>query len=1102
MVTITILNSEKCLEKLLEKRGMICPYGKALYKYQISYLEFKQIQQVLRDTFKNQNLNRVSNSWASLFTIYVAEWFRREYKEGWTWEPILNSLWVIEMPVNTRNDLVTKGLNFWKRPLVKYTKANNYLGSIFKEGGFPSRLLKDDGNKYISIFQKVISLYLENKSAPYELRDVIQQELKSLPQAFEYDETLELVIEIVKLIIEKVEEFDLDKHKDPIVVLDQKSKYWRNEFPLPIDDDKEIVDKFLRNLFESASVEVTKHKEFRQSQKCINYFTENFQHLFTAIHLPQELNFKVDQDFELFKTRGQLVVKEGWQGRSQFLCVGYLSHQDKKIVAEINRGFSSEIRRKVYTEKLYLCLEIDGLTIDHIELEHTALDFDTLPIGFTIAKQPKYIAQGAFKTQETEILLSLPIDASFDLTNSEDHPQQVGGFQNFNLYKINGLQHILTQDGDSIEVKCGHDKTEFEQLLFRAHNLSQLKTTPSMAFTGKPVLRNYGDKLYLGQQDLESVPLHLILGKQMLTLKNLNGENLLKKQVIILPPSFKVETKAGYKLEEAEICITSDAQIQIEVLNPDTLLNISNSGLIYKCSIRCLEVPLELKLKITFKFGGEFLLSVPFPARGIKLVNDHGEMKSKEFVISDLISTELIVYSYERPTTFCFEVLLKSKKNHEQNPPFYRAKIKVKQGISFINLYDFIEEIKGILSLSDDLDSYVICTIYNHEMKSTWNIKHYGRQLSWGKLLDAYYDPERTIQQSNIALKPQFMSLIQPQLEAQDLILGNFWEGGKSFQLPELDMSLAPYLLIPAKGTTLFRPKLIPKFDYVQDIQVEGLTKSIRNFGQNTESIDQYVQNLNFDGKEELWSYVQAIFDNYEYLPLNTFEVLKSLARNFDALAITVFKLDLPLEILRRFETELSVLWYLIPISSWNNAIDQLIHSWTKIADDDGYYGKNKARKLLNNMKKITPLLDESFHEFYLNGTKEFGPLGRLDFLQNYIFEGKNLGGKENCEYQHLLHRHKADTENGEWPNDLSINRWEYFSSIQQLPFKINLASQWNKDVVYFPFCLAYLNVVKNSKFEINPKEILHIKQIILFDEQWFNFIFSSVVKYLILETK
>lgn len=112
------------------------------------------------------------------------------------------------------------------------------------------------------------------------------------------------------------------------------------------------------------------------------------------------------------------------------------------------------------------------------------------------------------------------------------------------------------------------------------------------------------------------------------------------------------------------------------------------------------------------------------------------------------------------------------------------------------------------------------------------------------------------------------------------------------------------------------------------------------------------------------------------------------------------------------------------------------------------------------------------------------------------------MGGKENCEYQHLLHRHKADTENGEWPNDLSINRWEYFSSIQQLPFKINLASQWNKDVVYFPFCLAYLNVVKNSKFEINPKEILHIKQIILFDEQWFNFIFSSVVKYLILETK
>lgn len=44
----------------------------ALYKYQISYLEFKQIQQVLRDTFKNQNLNRVSNKPELVYLLFMS----------------------------------------------------------------------------------------------------------------------------------------------------------------------------------------------------------------------------------------------------------------------------------------------------------------------------------------------------------------------------------------------------------------------------------------------------------------------------------------------------------------------------------------------------------------------------------------------------------------------------------------------------------------------------------------------------------------------------------------------------------------------------------------------------------------------------------------------------------------------------------------------------------------------------------------------------------------------------------------------------------------------------------------------------------------------
>lgn len=237
-------SSRQYLAQILKTRGLTSADARVLYQYQLSFPEFKEIENILKTSFQFQNINRIGDEWANLFTLYAAEWFRREYTAKWTWDPILTALDIRDLPVNTRNEVVIKGLRFWKRPIIKYSKANNYLGSIFKEGGFPSRLLKEDGNRYIAIFQKVTSLYLENKSHIDELRAEVQQELKTLPQAFEHDETLSLVLDIVRLIIEKVENCQLTALQDPITTLDQQSKHWRNEFPLPIDEDQTIVEDF------------------------------------------------------------------------------------------------------------------------------------------------------------------------------------------------------------------------------------------------------------------------------------------------------------------------------------------------------------------------------------------------------------------------------------------------------------------------------------------------------------------------------------------------------------------------------------------------------------------------------------------------------------------------------------------------------------------------------------------------------------------------------------------------------------------------------------------------------------------------------------------
>lgn len=1092
----------KYLEQILTTRGLTSADGRVLYQYQLSFREFKEIENILKKSFLFQNLNHIGDEWAKLFTLYSSEWFRREYTAKWTWDPILSALDIVDLPVNTRNEVVSKGLRFWKRPVIKYSKANNYLGSIFKEGGFPSRLLKEDDNRYISIFQKVTSLYLDNKSHIDELRAEIQQELKTLPQAFEHDETLSLVIDIVKLIIEKVEKYGLNVQQDPITILDQESKYWRKEFPLPIDEDQTIVDDFLRHLFKSTSEEISKYHKLRQALKCSHHLSEDFKYLSSTIYLPEELSFTLNEDVELRRTRGNLVIKEGLNHKSQFLCTTYLSQQNNKVIAEINRGFSKDIHRQSHNEALYLCLEVDGVVLGDIELEDTAIDFDTLPVAFELQEKPKYIAQGALKTKASEILISLPTGATFINTASPEAPQCVGQFLTFKFYKIREQQRILTQDDDQIIIKCGHSDIEFEQLLFGANNISTLETSPSLAFTGKPTLKTYGIYTLFREKDqIEGIPLHLLLGQQMLTLKNRQGESLFKKKVVILPQHFKVMVQAGTTLDQAILYIESDAEIHIEVLNPHSSLEYEKTGISYKCEVQCAVVPLALNLKVTFKFGGECIFTVPFPARGLKLINEQKEVTSKDLVIHDLLNTELKVYSYDRPAKLCFEIVLKTKKNQSHDVPFYRTQIKVKQGISSINLYEFVEDVKGVLALDDDLDSYVECMVRYHDSEKKWNIRHYAKQLNWGENIQAYYEKNSVNENARLSFKPQVMSLVQPQVKPLDLIEKNEWVG-KAFQLPNLDMNLAPYLLIPAKASTLFRAKLIPKFNYPEDADMDALTVATRAFGQNRLSIKHFIQAVSYDSDEVFWRHVEALLYNYDHLPLNTFEVLKGLATNYDQLAIAIFKFDLSLDILRRFETELSVLWYLIPVSSWQNATNQLIQYWQKILIDDGAFGRGKAENILKRLKNLTPLLAESFHPFYLNNQRSFGPGYNFQLLNDCIFEGKFWGGVENSEYQRMLQRNHSATEEQEWPTALSQNKWIYFNCMQKLPFSSQLASQWNKDVVYLPFCLAYMNVKHQSQFQLSAYEVLQLKQTVAFDEQWFNQIFSSVVKYLILQAK
>ena len=84
------------LAQILTTRGLTSADARVLYQYQLSFAEFKEMENFLKKSFPFQNINRIGDEWAKLFTLYAAEWFRREYTATWTWDPILPALNIVD----------------------------------------------------------------------------------------------------------------------------------------------------------------------------------------------------------------------------------------------------------------------------------------------------------------------------------------------------------------------------------------------------------------------------------------------------------------------------------------------------------------------------------------------------------------------------------------------------------------------------------------------------------------------------------------------------------------------------------------------------------------------------------------------------------------------------------------------------------------------------------------------------------------------------------------------------------------------------------------------------------------------------------------------
>lgn len=147
------LSTSAWLTRFLTNRHHKKQQNVSLYQYQMTQAEYQSLRQCLTHSRTYAFSKEPSWDWCGAFTLYCAEWFRREYTLAWSWEPIFASLG-FRLEPNVIADVVERGLNgYWGRYVSQsHAKQHHYLGSVFREGGLPSNLLANDDNNYQSTF--------------------------------------------------------------------------------------------------------------------------------------------------------------------------------------------------------------------------------------------------------------------------------------------------------------------------------------------------------------------------------------------------------------------------------------------------------------------------------------------------------------------------------------------------------------------------------------------------------------------------------------------------------------------------------------------------------------------------------------------------------------------------------------------------------------------------------------------------------------------------------------------------------------------------------------------------------------------------------------
>ncbi len=977
---------------------------------------------------------------------------------------------------------------YWNRPIRFYeSERRNFLGTLFSEGGLPFRVLKESDSHFKTVFSRILSKYenlqVENSSLHFLIRSVIEN--SALPTVFREDTSVELISHIVEKLSSLVKIYNLSEQAEPVRQLDKAHPKWRDEFPIPLDD--ETGTHFLNGLLCTATIQNKFRLQKNKDYGCEFYWLENHPDQIQAIvSLPDELSFSIIS--EPSSTRFEIAIYENGVEIAS-LGTAYASLDNTCAKVRLRKNESRFSRRRP-SSNLSVVARTGGMIVGIIHLEKSEIAIGEVPLTFVDDKQ-RWLLQGqaSCSVRNSNVLIALPREKT-TLSGYESSPGTLL-LSGLRTLLLKGRQDVTICGEEIYRIRTGREQSKQSEFDFYGKRLAW-NCHPDETFLGVPKVtaknmdtENVQLKCYLNGTLLDECQVQEMMGTQYLSVRNNHNETLLRRKIGILPADLEIKIKGGEQANEGSIIISTQHPCMSALKDKTLEVARKRSTGKTEISLKATGIPPSfVSLQIYPNLGADPVeIELPFPAKGCLALDARGLPLDKNITLHDLLGSRAFLFGKNGdPTRFSLELHLRSKSGqHAWHEWCYTAGEHPVE----LNLYSLKEHIENLLSLESGIDQVVEMQIKGAGAVMNWHIRRYKYSLRYD------YDRELLVSQSiqyrtGQIPSPVIMLLSEPERKVIPLS-SRLSEGVLvgEYEMSSIVNKNGPWLVVPRQGEEMaFRPCFIhgkPSLP-VNESSINSLQKATQLYKPQAvvNTITLVLEQMANDPAHSGWQFMRSLYDQFGYLPLATFEVWRALVQHSRALAMSLFKFEMSAEYLSRIENEFPILWEFLPISEIKAAADRF-----KLYLNQKGAPEETQNLLVKSMYKrlglVFPTYADEIEKWLSYG--QFPPPIPEFFVREW--------------YQELLREHSE----ARWP-DYGCKRLHSWIKSQKTPvISINPDADYRYSVAWLPIFAAAVasgNTSFESVFDRKPGAVFFLRQVRDFDSRWFKAIFQcSLLRYL-----